>query len=65
MSSRLWADIGKFKVTQLRGLAGRPPYFHDGSASNVKEAIQYHVERFNIEMNGHEKRQLEAFLNAL
>ncbi|MGH9567661.1 MAG: hypothetical protein ACRD4I_16930, partial [Candidatus Angelobacter sp.] len=30
-----WADIGKFKGPILRGLAGRAPYFHNGSAATL------------------------------
>ena len=42
LSAGAWADIGTFRVPQLRGLAARPPYFHDGQAKNIKEAITYH-----------------------
>ena len=28
----LWKDVGRFKGPFLRGLASRPPYFHNGSA---------------------------------
>ena len=33
-----WADIGKFKGPILRGLAGRAPYFHNGSAATLEDA---------------------------
>lgn len=36
--SGAWADIARFRVPPLRGLAARPPYFHDGQAKNIKEA---------------------------
>ncbi len=31
----LWQDIGKFKGPVLRGLAARPPYFHNGLAADL------------------------------
>ncbi|HLG71238.1 MAG TPA: hypothetical protein VK009_12500 [Chloroflexota bacterium] len=34
-----WDDIGKFKVPGLRGLAARPPYFHNGSAATARPRI--------------------------
>ena len=32
----VWADLAKFRVPPLRGLAARAPYFHDGQAKNIK-----------------------------
>ena len=29
------ADIGKFKVPGMRGLAARAPYFHNGTANTL------------------------------
>ena len=34
-----WADIGKFKGPILRGLAARPPYFHNGFAADLGAAV--------------------------
>jgi hypothetical protein len=64
-STGLWADLGKFRAPPLRGLAARAPYFHDGQAKTVKDAIQYHDARFNIGLTHHEMKDLAAFLNAL
>jgi len=61
----VWADLAKFRVPPLRGLAGRAPYFHDGQAKNIKQAIKYHEERFNIDLSHGKRRDLEAFLGAL
>src|SRR5215471_16994641 len=33
----LWKDVGRFKPPILRGLAGRPPYFHNGSAATLQD----------------------------
>ena len=63
--SGLWTEIGAFRVPPLRGLAARAPYFHDGQAKNIKQAIKYHEERFNIDLSHGKRRDLEAFLGAL
>jgi cytochrome c peroxidase len=60
-----WADIARFRVPPLRGLASRAPYFHDGGAKNIKEAIKYHEKRFNVGLTRNERADLEAFLGAL
>jgi cytochrome c peroxidase len=60
-----WADLGKFRAPPLRGLAARAPYFHDGSAKDIRAVVKYHDERFNIGLNGLEKLELEQFLGAL
>jgi cytochrome c peroxidase len=61
----VWADLAKFRVPPLRGLAARAPYFHDGQAKNIKQAIKYHEERFNIDLSHGKRKDLEAFLGAL
>ena len=61
----LWKDIGKFKGPVLRGLASRPPYFHDGSAADLGEVIEFYDTRFNIGLTDEEKLDLLRFLTAL
>jgi len=61
----VWADLAKFRVPPLRGLAARAPYFHDGQAKNIRQAVRYHEERFNIDLSHGKRRDLEAFLGAL
>ena len=60
-----WADIGKFKGPILRGLAARPPYFHNGMAATVEEVIDFYDQRFGIGFTAAEKADLAAFLLAL
>jgi hypothetical protein len=60
-----WSDIGKFKGPILRALAARAPYFHNGSASTLEEAVDFYDTRFNIGLTKREKADLVAFLNAL
>ena len=63
--SHLWAEIGTFRAPPLRGLAARPPYFHDGQASRIDDVINYFDRRFQIGLSGGEKNDLLAFLRAL
>jgi cytochrome c peroxidase len=65
MISGKWADIGKFKGPILRGLAARPPYFHNGSARTLADAVDFYDTRFNIALTAQEKADLTAFLSAL
>ena len=65
MVSGKWADVGKFKGPILRGLAGRAPYFHNGSAASLEDAIDFYVTRFNLILTAQEKADLAAFLRAL
>ena len=60
-----WADVGKFKGPILRGIAGRAPYFHNGSAAGVSDVVDFYDTRFNIGFTTQEKRDLEAFLKSL
>jgi cytochrome c peroxidase len=60
-----WDDIGKFKGPILRGLAARAPYFHNGSAATLDDAIEFYDTRFGIGFTAQEKADLAAFLRAL
>jgi cytochrome c peroxidase len=61
----LWRDMGKVKGPVLRGLAARPPYFHNGSAATLGDVIDFYNKRFDIGLSKQEKADLIAFLNAL
>jgi len=58
-------DVGKFKVPTLRGLAGRPPYFHNGSAATLDDVVDSYDRRFEIGLTAAERHDLVAFLRAL
>jgi hypothetical protein len=60
-----WKDVGKFKGPILRGLAARPPYFHDGSAATLADVVAFYDTRFHVRLNEREKSDLIAFLRAL
>jgi cytochrome c peroxidase len=59
------ADIGKIKVPQIRGLAGRAPYFHDGSAATLGDVVDFYDRRFSIGFTKQEREDLLNFLKAL
>ena len=60
-----WADIGRFKGPVLRALATRAPYFHNGSAKDLRTAVDFYNDRFGINFTEQEKDDLVAFLRAL
>lgn len=59
------ADVGKFTVPQLRGLAAHPPYFSDGSAATLMDVVNFYDKRFQINFTAQEKEDLVHFLNSL
>jgi hypothetical protein len=59
------ADTGKVKGPILHGLAARAPYFHNGSAATLEDAVNFYDQRFNIGFTDQEKADLVAFLNTL
>ena len=61
----IWADIGKFKGPILRGLSARAPYFHNGSAENLKDVVEFYNVRFGMGLTESEQADLAAFLSTL
>ena len=59
------ADIGKLKGPILRGLAGRAPYFHNGSAATLLDAVNFYNLRFSIGLTAAQMSDLAAFLETL
>ena len=59
------ADIGKFKGPILRGLGGRAPYFHNGSAATLLEVVNFYNTRFVLNLSDGDKSDLVAFLSTL
>jgi hypothetical protein len=58
-------DVGTIVMQQFRGLAGRPPYFSNGSAATIRELIDFYDRRYNIQYSETEKLDLEHFLGSL
>ena len=59
------ADIGKVKGPILRGLAGRAPYFHNGSAATLLDVVNFYNQRFNIGLTPAQMSDMAAFLQTL
>ncbi|MCA9622679.1 MAG: hypothetical protein KC731_26850 [Myxococcales bacterium] len=69
------ADIGRFKVPQLRNIKNLGPYFHDNSADTLEEVVDYfNSDDYNHSSDGkkrpihespYERSALLAFLNLL
>ena len=65
MISGKWKHIGRFKGPVLRGLAARAPYFHNGLADTLDEAVDFYNTRFNMGLSNSEHKDLVAFLRTL
>lgn len=60
-----WKDVGRFKGPILRGLAGRAPYFHNGSARDLAAVVDFYDARFDMGLSDQDKADLVAFLGTL
>jgi len=60
-----WKDVGRFKGPILRGLSGRAPYFHNGSATALADVVNFYDVRFELQLSDRQKADLVAFLGAL
>jgi hypothetical protein len=63
--SGLCNDVGTIVMQQFRGLAARAPYFSNGSASTLRELVDFYDRRYNIGFSEQEKQDLTNFLGAL
>jgi cytochrome c peroxidase len=57
--------VGKIKGPILRGLSARAPYFHNGSARTLLDAVRFYESRFGLVLTHHEESDLVAFLSSL
>ncbi len=57
--------VGKIKGPILRGLSARAPYFHNGSAQTLLDAVHFYENRFGLVLTPQEESDLVAFLSAL
>ena len=57
--------VGKIKGPILRGLSARAPYFHNGSAQTLLDAVHFYEVRFGLVLTPQEESDLVAFLSAL
>jgi cytochrome c peroxidase len=52
-------------TTGLAGLAARAPYFHNGSATTLRDVVEFYNLRFDIGFTDQERADLAAFLGSL
>ncbi len=57
--------VGKIKGPILRGLSARAPYFHNGSAQTLLDAVHFYEKRFGLVLTSQEESDLVAFLSSL
>jgi cytochrome c peroxidase len=60
-----WSDLNTFKVPSLRGLSGRAPYFHNGSAATLRDVVEFYQKKFNLGLTPQQKNDLVNFLSTL
>jgi mono/diheme cytochrome c family protein len=56
---------GRYRTTPLRGLLQHPPYFHDGSASDLLAVVNHYNEHFGLNLTPAQKADLVEFLKSL
>jgi cytochrome c peroxidase len=59
------SDLNRLKGPILRGLAGRAPYFHNGAAKTLMQAVNFYNQRFQMNLTREQKEDLVAFLSSL
>ena len=63
--SGLCNDVGTIVMEQFRGLSARAPYFSNGSASSLRELVDFYDRRYAIGFSEGEKQDLVNFLSSL
>ena len=63
--SGLWSDVNRFKTPNMRGLAARPPYFHNGISATLLDVVRHYEDRARLRITAQEEADLVAFLTAL
>ena len=61
----LCSDVNRTKVPILRGLAARAPYFHGGTATDLKQVVGFYNARFHMGLSPAQQADLVNFLQAL
>ena len=56
---------GQYRTTPLRGLLQHPPYFHDGSASDLLAVVNHYDRLFDLRLTEAQKADLVEFLKTL
>lgn len=60
-----FASLNRFKTPNLRGLASRAPYFHNGIATDLAAVVRHYEVALGFDFTRQEEQDLVAFMNAL
>jgi hypothetical protein len=63
--SGLCNDVGTIVMEQFRGLSARAPYFSNGSATSLRDLVDFYDRRYGIGYSEQERQDLVNFLGAL
>ena len=55
----------KYRTTPLRGLQQHPPYFHDGSAPDLRAVVEHYDALFGLQLTDGQKLDLVEYLKSL
>jgi mono/diheme cytochrome c family protein len=55
----------KYRTTPLRGLQQHPPYFHDGSARDLRAVVEHYDALFGLQLTEDQKLDLVEYLKSL
>jgi mono/diheme cytochrome c family protein len=56
---------GKYRTTPLRGLLQHGPYFHDGSAPDLRAVVNHYDRLFRLDLTADQKADLVEYLKSL
>jgi cytochrome c peroxidase len=54
-----------YRTTPLRGLLQHPPYFHDGSATDLPAVVEHYNTKLKLGLTAEQRADLVAFLETL
>ena len=55
----------KYRTTPLRGLQQHPPYFHDGSAATLADAVAHYDSFLELGLSAQQRADLVEYLKSL
>jgi hypothetical protein len=55
----------QYRTTPLRGLLQHPPYFHDGSATTLRDVVDHYDRHFGLNLTDRQKSDLVEYLKTL
>jgi cytochrome c peroxidase len=56
---------GKYRTTPLRGLLQHPPYFHNGSAADLRAVVDHYNRRLALGLTAAQEADLVEYLKSL